>query len=407
MPLIKKKMSKNETINETVKKIETRKLEVQKIVTKRKVKGNNMKNVTRILLTMSVSALTAHATGTAAGTQIDNTATLNYQVNSISQTAVVCSNGAPAPCTNTASFLVDRSINLTLSEVGTSYTSVTPGATAQVLTYSLANIGNGTQDFSFTAANVTNGQPDGISGTDAFDIAATLNVFVDSNANNVYDAGVDTATSVDNLAQDTSKTVFVVTDIPLTPTNNQTAGVLLEATALTAAGGALTETAGADVAMTEEVVFSDGVGASDSARDAKYNAKDAYIVSTSNLTITKTSNVISDPTNGVGASRRRMPGAVIEYVITVANGAGAASATNVVVDDAIPANTTFQNGTAYTGGFPIEVLGTGDDVDNNNGTGPNPDNADFGATTANKVTARLGTIAASGSAVLKFRVTVN
>lgn len=66
------------------------------------------------------------------------------------------------------------------------------------------------------------------------------------------------------------------------------------------------------------------------------------------LEITKTSSVISDPVNGT-TNPKLIPGAVVEYVITVSNvGAGTVDASSIVLVDVMPAEMAFAVGTPVT-----------------------------------------------------------
>jgi uncharacterized repeat protein (TIGR01451 family) len=78
------------------------------------------------------------------------------------------------------------------------------------------------------------------------------------------------------------------------------------------------------------------------------------------LEITKTSSVISDPVNGT-SNPKLIPGAVVEYVITVRNvGAGTVDASSIVLLDVMPAEMAFAVGTpvTFTNGTPASGLNT-------------------------------------------------
>lgn len=78
------------------------------------------------------------------------------------------------------------------------------------------------------------------------------------------------------------------------------------------------------------------------------------------LEITKTSNVISDPVNGT-TNPKAIPGAVVEYVITVRNvGAGTVDASSIVLVDVMPAEMAFAVGTpvTFTNGTTTSGLNT-------------------------------------------------
>ncbi len=101
-------------------------------------------------------------------------------------------------------------------------------------TFTVTNTSNATLDFSLAATQLANGQTVAFGGTDSFN-QNNVRVFVDSNNNGVYDAGVDVATFIDELAADATRTVFIVSDTPAGQADASLAGVVLTATA--AAGG--------------------------------------------------------------------------------------------------------------------------------------------------------------------------
>src|SRR3546814_17398613 len=84
-----------------------------------------------------------------------------------------------------------------------------------------------------------------------------------------------------------------------------------------------------------DVCSSDLVGvAGDAARDGSHSDNDDYTVQTATLAVTKTSRVISDPVNAT-TNPKLIPGAVIEYCISVAN-SGRPAAPSVVITDPVP-----------------------------------------------------------------------
>ncbi|MFZ5698708.1 MAG: beta strand repeat-containing protein [Pseudomonadota bacterium] len=119
------------------------------------------------------------------------------------------------------------------------------------------------------------------------------------------------------------------------------------------------------------------------------------------LTVVKSSSVISDPLVGVRnpgvAEPKRIPGAVIEYTITVSNSAGTVDAVDVVVSDPMPANTDYVTGSLVAGG-------TVEDDDNAGADEADPNGGDYNLTTPGAVTLRIGTITAGSSSTGKFRV---
>ncbi|MFM9976949.1 MAG: hypothetical protein ACKVOP_02735 [Sphingomonadaceae bacterium] len=331
---------------------------------------------------------TAHAAGTTSGSTITNVATVNYSVGGVAQT----------PVNGTNNFTVDRRITLTVSEPGNATTTVAPGQTAAVTTFTVTNTSNAPLDFGLSLVQPAGGTA-AHGGTDTFDVTAA-SFFVDTNGNGTYDAGTDQAvTFLDEVAADASRTVFVVANIPAGETNGEVAGVTLTAQAREAGGAGVqgavvAQTAGANTAGVD-TVFADTAGATDAARDGQFSARDDYTVGAAALTITKTATIISDPLNGT-TNPKMIPGATVEYCIQVANAAGGATATNVVVTDPVPAQTTYDAG---FGIFFNTTVTAG--VCNADGTNPG------GTFAANTVTGTAMTVPASTTRAVRFRVTLN
>jgi len=343
----------------------------------------------------------ASAAGTASGTTISNSATVGYQVGGVSQTAVN---------SNTATFVVDTKIDLTVATTDAAAVIVTPGATAQVLTFTVTNTGNATQDFNLSSIAV-NGGAAAFGGTDNFD-ATGVNVYVDSNGNGTYDAGTDTATSIDDLVADGSATVFIVADIPTVQVTGDIASYHLLVEARATDGSALTETTAADTAGSVDIVFADGQGSdatNDASRDAKHSSQSDYEVLTAALTVTKSSAVISDPFNGT-TNPKRIPGAVVEYTIQIDNAAGGTTADNVVVSDDLTAEAATiafkTDGYAAGQGIQVTAPNINGGVATNLTNASDTDQGDYGATAANTVTVNGITLNAGQSATVKFQVTI-
>lgn len=351
----------------------------------------------------------AFGAGTAAGTTISNQATVNFQVGGVSQTAVN---------SNNYQFVVDRKINLTVATTDVAAVSVIPGSSNNVLTFTLQNTGNGTQDFALSAVARVGGTG-AFGGTDNVN-AASVAVRVESGAHAGYQAGEDTATYVDELAADGTKTIYIVGDFSSgSYTNGQIASYHLLAEArvgggAAALGAALTETAGADTAGSVDIVFADGQGsdtADDVSRDAKYSKDSDYIITAASITVVKSSAVISDPFNST-TNPKAIPGATIEFTITLSNASGASTATGISFSDSLNSEITGGTLTFITAGY---AAGKGIQV-----TAPNinggaakaltnagsDDEGDWNVTGANTVTVTGIQLAANESATIKFRVLI-
>lgn len=287
----------------------------------------------------------AFAAGTAANTDVNDIATVNYTVGGVAQNAVN---------SNLSTFKVDRKINVAVSEPGNSDSSAVPGAANQALVFDVANTGNDTQDYALTYTDFAGGAgPHG--STDNFD-PTNVRFFADTNGNGSFDFGTDTQiTFLDEVAPDTTRRVFVVADIPLAQVNGDLAAGFLTATTENGGSGGsegsvTTQTAGADNATVVDNVFADAAGAAagDVARDGKSSDDDAFKVSTATIVVNKYSRVLDDPFNGA-VNPKRIPGATVEYCVAIRN-TGASAATSVQVTDTIstdlnPAGSVVFNGT--------------------------------------------------------------
>ena len=144
------------------------------------------------IIAFAVAALSggaAHAAGTLSGTSISNLATLSYSVGGTAQTSIGSSAGGNTAGAGTAtSFVVDNKVNLSVLETGGAVTSVVPGTTNQVTTFTITNSGNTAQGYTFAAANQSAASAV-IAGTaDSIDVS-NFRVFVDANGNGNSHAG--------------------------------------------------------------------------------------------------------------------------------------------------------------------------------------------------------------------------
>ena len=343
------------------------------------------------VLALSVLGAAPALATTQAGTTITNNVTVNFQVGGFAQTASTASD----------TFTVDRKVAVTVAEVGSTTTTVSPAQTSAVTTFTVTNNSNDTLDFALTAAQLATGATGAHSNTDSFD-ATNVRIYVDTDSSGSYNAGDTLVTYLDQLAGDgASKTVFVVVDIPTALATGSVAAVTLTATSQdgdTAGtqGANLTATVGANTSG-KDTVFADASGAAtgDGARDGKHSAMDDYTVSAAALSVVKSSKIISDPVNGT-TNPKFIPGATIEYCIAVSNAAGSATATGISISDTVPTEVT------YLSSYGIFVDGT---VDASNVC--NTDGTSGGSFGSGAVTGSLSNIAAGVTRTLRFRATIN
>jgi len=314
---------------------------------------------------------TAMAGGTDSGTDIDNTATLDYQVAGIDQTQL----------SSFVTFKVDNKVDLTVVTQDAGEVQVTPGSlfgdgVYNVLHFRVTNNGNTAQDCSLSVVTVATGGAAKFGGTDAFNMTPEpvpdARIFVNSvmDVAGSYDNGTDTDNYVDELPPDSFFEVFVVLDAPLAAADGEIASYHLvaavhDAGAAGSLGALTTADTGAWASGTVQVVFADGAGtaAGDGQYDGKHSDQDDYEAASADLSITKSSAVVSDPFSA--SNPKAIPGATIRYTIDIAN-IGGTDAQAVITVDEIPANTTFGSGSVTTsnsnGGATLTVEYSDDGV---------------------------------------------
>ena len=350
------------------------------------------------LVAMSVTP--AYAAGTTAGTSITNTVNVDYQVGGFDQTTE----------TDTDTITVDRQIDLTVAETGfIGRTQVSPNETQAVIEFDVTNLSNDTVDLALTAVNAA--------GND-FTLSNII-IFVDGDADGEYDAGEE-VTYLDEVVADGVTTVLVAADVPITATEGQTADIVLTAQAHEAGGigslGTIYDAAntsddteantedGTVNAANVDTVLADGSGDTDADEDGAFSDTDGYVVVAADVSVAKSSTIISDPVNGT-SNPKAIPGAVVEYCIAVSNGAGAATATAVSVSDTLPLDLEIDDT------FGVFIDGTVDGGGNCNADGVDNANSNFvdntDGITADVVTGTLSDIAAGVTRTLYFRATIN
>lgn len=302
------------------------------------------------ILAVSAPAIAAPGDNTDANTLITNNVSVTYEVGGVSQTPP----GSELTAQN--QFRVDRKIQFSVTEkTATGTTSVTSGQTGQIVAYTIVNSSNDMLDFSLAATNTTGVSIGGGRGTDNINVS-NFAYAVDANGNGVLDGSeaFTASLTLDNILKNTTVHVLVRSDIPIAA-NGSVAVVQLAATALNSNGTAITavndSTANtADVVSgTFQTIFAEDLTPiqGNTSRNGVSWAWDDYTISAAILNVVKTSRIVSD---GVSVSNpKAIPGAVVEYCISVTN-TGAATASNIAISDVVPANTTFVNNSIYQNG---------------------------------------------------------
>lgn len=295
------------------------------------------------VLALLCSGAPAIAAGTQAGTNIANTVTITYDVGGAVQT--------PPPVTGDT-FKVDRKVIFDVYATDTATTDVTPNTNDQILAYELENTSNDTLDFDLTVANAANSFVPTNGGVDNYD-ALNIEYCIDYSFNGACDSGEvwGTTANVDDLDPDQSVYILVRGDFPSSAPNAAVSAVTVTAVGLDINGAALTDDSGdADDAAVVQNVFAD------TDENNTETADDNYVVEAAVLAVAKLSRVVSDPINGVSPNAKAIPGAIVEYCITVDN-SGLADASNVAITDNLaqiaPSATYYATYTPLNGGTGV------------------------------------------------------
>jgi fimbrial isopeptide formation D2 family protein len=307
-------------------------------------------------------AAPAHAAGTAAGTTISNTATATYDLPS---------GGSGTIQSNTVTLKVDELIDVTVAWRDPSDVIGGAGAPAQVLSFTVANGGNGTEGYTLgTVASL---------GGDDFDPAITA-ILLDTNGNGAYDPGVDTVyvpgTNDPQLAPDQSATVFVLSTLPLAANDGHRGRAQLTAASKKGVGAPGTSFAGLGQGGGNAVVGATG---------GKGFADGWYKVQKAAVAFVKTAS-IADPFGGT----TQVPGATITYTLA-ASVSGTGSLANLKVTDNIPTGTTYSAGSITLDGAALT-----DAAD-----------ADAGSFGGSGIAVNLGTVASGATRTVTFKVKIN
>jgi len=302
----------------------------------------------------------AYAAGTRAGTTISNTASASFDNGS----------GPLTVDSNRVDLRVDELPDVTVATGNPSDVPTTPGATNQLLTFSVTNTGNGQEAFGLTTIATVGG--------DNYDPVVTQ-IYID-NGDGAFDASTDTLYSAGTndpvLNPDQSVRIFVLATTPGTVTDGNRGIVTLVAAAKTGTGAPGTTFAGQGEGGGDAIVGSTGGDGQDNG---------AFRVAAATVSLVKSATVI-DPLGG----SEPVPGATITYTI-VATVAGSGSVNGLAITDNIPANTAYVAGSITLGGSALTDAADAD-VGDYNGT---------------RIRVGLGTVAGGQTRTVTFRTRIN
>ena len=295
---------------------------------------------------LAFASNSAYAAGTIAGTGIDNTASISYNVGGTAQLPIESSeigNSTPGAGEGTATtFVVDKKVDLNVTADAPAAANIVPAGTS-VTTFTVTNEGNDVENIYLTSLDTT--------GTDDFDMTGCTTV-VDS-VTGTASTDIPLVLDADGTATVTMTCTAPASTAGAPLVNADTADISLVATAVTTAGGTttLTATTGVDDPTVKDTVFADAIGtaAGDTANNAAHSDTVTYTINTAAITVKKTQAVtkMAFDTNDSGTTDTdvttgdlyAIPGSTIQYTIEVTNTGAAAD--HIVISDLIPATLTY------------------------------------------------------------------
>jgi len=292
-----------------------------------------MKKILSMVASLALFSGVANAAGTDYGVDIENTATLNFNVGGVAQNAQT---------SNTDIFKVDRKVDVTVATTDGANVIVVPkiniASESKPLTFTVTNNSNGRQDYILSATNLVGGNTLDATESDTVDYATDLKICVDATCS----AGNIAGTNI-QFAEGDTNTYYVFADIPAGAADAERASIALTATAVDDGTTSIMsdDKATADVQGTVQVVFAEAAGAAvgDAQYDGKHSALSAYEVQTATIDVTKYSCVIADTISASG-KWKRIPGATIRYALDV-NNTGTVATAGAVLTDTLQGDVTY------------------------------------------------------------------
>ena len=327
--------------------------------------ANSWTQLALCLSAMLALSNTAVAAGTAAGTVIQNTANVAFDLG-----------GTPLSLdSNTTTITVAERLDVDVT-LQSPQLLVAANDANRALLFTVTNTGNGSETFQLAIDS-------GLAGDDFDPVPAVPAIYFDTDASGDFSVGdIAYAPGANDpvLAADASVDIFLVNDIPGTVINGQIGFTQLTASAATGTGAPGTEFAGQGDGGVDAIVGTSG------AEDADVGE---YLVSDVQINVIK-SQVVTDPFGG----NQPIPGATITYTVTV-EVASIGTATASVLSDPIPTYTTF-----VPNSITLNAAALSDAID--------ADAGELNSSGAATVVVRLGDLTqADGIQTVVFQVTID
>jgi uncharacterized repeat protein (TIGR01451 family) len=295
------------------------------------------------------SAYAQHVPGTEnnftqAGDTVSNTFTLNYNVGGTPQPPIDNTGGIPNDPDGPTEFTVDRLVDVTVNSEGNN--TVAPGATNEELIFSVVNDSNDTFDY---VLSIVEEGGDDFNTDDPADSTAVIRYYIDDGDGVFQTDGTDGVIQTYNagnppqLGPDEVLWVVITQDIPSGVVDTNTADISLVADTVdsTSHVAVTGDGDGNTLDGVAENVLVDGSGtANENANEGDHSATGTYLVASADLAASKAVVVHDEAgtgcttTTGAAIGGYAIPGACVEYVITVVN-SGTQAATSVVINDVL------------------------------------------------------------------------
>ncbi len=287
-----------------------------------------------LLLAMS----NAYALGTSAGTPIENRATVTYNAGA----------GTISADSDIVTFKVQELVKATIAKLDSGIIRVSSPQDDASMKFRIKNDGNGSEGFKIVVT-----QDSG----DHFDVTLG-NIYIDD-GDGILDTAIDTLynnSSPPAIAADGSIVIWVTSKIPPGFTNNKIANLNVSAVSHTFILDNQSNPNAGDVVIGGGDNSTDAVNAI-----AVTSVTSTYQVSDINVSITKAVTATRDNLGAGG--NKAVPGAEVDYLLTVTV-SGSGIATDVVVSDPLPPQLQLKNGTTGSitvSGTPLTAA-SGDDA---------------------------------------------
>jgi len=328
-------------------------------------KSTNVLRRLLLLMALACACGPAWSAGTAAGTVINNTATVDFLLA-----------GTPVTQTsNVASITVVERVDVVVT-LQSGQVIVAPGEADRSLLFTVTNTGNGNETFTLAMDSV-------LAGDDFDPQPAVPGIYFDTDSSGDFtpaDLAYNPGNNDPQLAADAAIDVLLVNDIPGAVVNGNVGRSELTATSSTGTGVPGAAFPGLGDGGVDAVIGATGGEAAQTGE---------YVVGDVQVDIIK-SVAISDPFGGTQPT----PGATLTYTVTV-EVMNTGTTSGSVLRDPIPANTTYVAGSISLNGGPLS-----DPID--------ADAGELDTSGAPTVVVRLGDlIQGNGIQTITFAVTID